>query len=366
MFRKLNRRLQDYMRPKRLAIGKWFWDRKKKNEILNINMSKINSIVFLRYDGKIGDMVVSTFLFREVKKNYPHINIGVVTRGSAMDIIKNNPYVDTIYNYEKGKEKYLGQKISDEKYDILVDFSEILRVKDMKLINLCHAKINMGLNKKGWNLFDISVELKDTLNEKQHISSRYAEYLKKLNIKKINFSYEIFTDIENENKIKKWYDKINIEKKLIAILNPYGASKYRSLNEEKIIEIIKMLEMKNYLIVPIYSPNKKEELKKIIKKNNLKNIFLKEDINSILDSSLLIKYSNLVVSPDTSIIHIAKAYDKKIIGIYREEKIGENNFAIWSPDSKKAKIIFSKNSSKLGEESDINDFNIDDLKDKLK
>ncbi|MGL6063956.1 MAG: glycosyltransferase family 9 protein [Fusobacteriaceae bacterium] len=366
MLRKLNRKIQDYMRPKRLAIGKWIWDRKEKVEIENIDMVKVNSILFLRYDGKIGDMVVSTILFREVKKNYPHIKIGVVTRGAASDIIKNNPYVDDIYDYKKGKERELGKKIASEQYDILIDFSEMLRVNDMKLINLCNAKINIGLDKKEWNLFDISIELKGTINEKKHISERYGEYLKILSINKINFDYEIFTDDEAEKKIKNWYNKVNIEKKYIAILNPYGASKYRSLNEEKIIEIANILEKENYIVVPIYSPDKKEELRKTIKKIKLKNILFKEDINSVLDSSLLIKYSDLVISPDTSIIHIARAFDKKIIGIYRQEKAGENNFVIWGPKTEKAKIIFSKNNNRVGEESNINCFDMEDLKYKLK
>ena len=32
MFRELNRKFQDYMRPKRLALGKRIWDKKKTNK----------------------------------------------------------------------------------------------------------------------------------------------------------------------------------------------------------------------------------------------------------------------------------------------------------------------------------------------
>ncbi|MBQ3437680.1 MAG: lipopolysaccharide heptosyltransferase family protein, partial [Fusobacterium sp.] len=101
MIRKLNRRFQDYMREKRLKIGKYIWDRKEKAEIIRGNSfiedNDIKSIIFMRYDGKIGDMVVNTLMFREIKKFYPNIKIAVVTKGAARDIIKNNPYVDKIY-----------------------------------------------------------------------------------------------------------------------------------------------------------------------------------------------------------------------------------------------------------------------------
>ena len=73
MIRKLNRIFQDYMREKRLKFGRYIWDRKKKKEEIIegnfIEKNNIKSILFLRYDGKIGDMVVNTvMLLREDKK----------------------------------------------------------------------------------------------------------------------------------------------------------------------------------------------------------------------------------------------------------------------------------------------------------
>ncbi|MEG0747399.1 MAG: lipopolysaccharide heptosyltransferase family protein, partial [Cetobacterium sp.] len=60
LIRKINRIVQDFLRPKRLALGRFLWDRKQeKNEELiegnRVNMEKVKSILFLRYDGKIGD-----------------------------------------------------------------------------------------------------------------------------------------------------------------------------------------------------------------------------------------------------------------------------------------------------------------------
>ena len=72
LIKKLNRIFQDYMREKRLKIGKYIWDRKDKVKILEGNgfleENDIKSILFLRYDGKIGDMVVNSLMFREIKK----------------------------------------------------------------------------------------------------------------------------------------------------------------------------------------------------------------------------------------------------------------------------------------------------------
>ena len=109
MLRKLNRIVQNFLRKKRLEIGKKIWDRKeKKQEIIKEDFLKnnnIKSILFLRYDGKIGDTVVNTLLFREIKNVYKDIKIGVVARKSNAQILENNIYVDNIYIYEKNKSK---------------------------------------------------------------------------------------------------------------------------------------------------------------------------------------------------------------------------------------------------------------------
>lgn len=97
--------VQDFLRPIRLSIGRKLWDKKNKKNIDllkdgKLDMNRVKSILFLRYDGKIGDMVINTFVFREIQKRYPDIKIGVVTKGTAMDIIKFNPYVSVIYEYK--------------------------------------------------------------------------------------------------------------------------------------------------------------------------------------------------------------------------------------------------------------------------
>lgn len=208
LIKRINRIFQDYMRAKRLKIGKYIWDRKEKAKIVEgdnfLKDNSIKSILFLRYDGKIGDMIVNSLMFREIKKVYPDIRIGVIARGAAIDIIKDNPNVDKIYKYYKDRKKIkdLALKIKEEKYDLLIDFSEMLRVNQMMLINLCRARINTGLDRKDWELFDLSIESGKDFKWTEHITKRYLAYLIKLGLKKenINISYDIYLKDEKNMK----------------------------------------------------------------------------------------------------------------------------------------------------------------------
>ena len=368
LIKKINRIFQDYMREKRLKIGKYIWDRKEKTKIIEgdnfLENNNIKSILFLRYDGKIGDMVVNSLMFREIKKVYPDTKIGVITRGAAIDIIKNNPNVDEIYEYHKDRKKIkdLALKIKEEKYDLLIDFSEMLRVNQMMLINLCGARINIGLDRKDWKLFDLSIESGKDFKWTEHITKRYLAYLIKLGLKKenIDISYDIY--LKNEKKYEIFFNKIKENKKLI--LNPYGASKHKSFSIETLENIINYLKDKDIAIILVYFGDKYEELKFLEKK--YKYVYIPKKIESILDTAILIKKSDYVISPDTSIVHIASAFNKKMITVYPPKggKYGVDHL-VWAPKSEYSRVIFCKDKIGTYDEIDINTFNFDEMKEEI-
>ena len=368
LIKKINRIFQDYMRAKRLKIGKYIWDRKEKAKIVEgdnfLKDNSIKSILFLRYDGKIGDMIVNSLMFREIKKVYPDIRIGVIARGAAIDIIKDNPNVDKIYEYYKDRKKIkdLALKIKEEKYDLLIDFSEMLRVNQMMLINLCRARINTGLDRKDWELFDLSIESDKDFKWTEHITKRYLAYLIKLGLKKenINISYDIY--LKDEKKYEVFFNEIKESKKLI--LNPYGASKHKSFSIETLENIITYLKDKDIAIILTYFGDKYKELEFLEKK--YKYVYIPKKIESILDTAILIKKSDYVISPDTSIVHIASAFNKKMITVYPPKggKYGVDHL-VWAPKSEYSRVIFCKDKVGTYDEIDINTFNMEEMKEEI-
>ena len=368
LIKKLNRIFQDYMREKRLKIGKYIWDRKEKAKIIEgdnfLEDNDIKSILFLRYDGKIGDMVVNSLMFREIKKVYPNIKIGVVARGAAIDIIKDNSNVDKIYEYYKDRKKIkdLALKIKEEKYDLLIDFSEMLRVNQMMLINLCRARFNIGLDRKEWKLFDLSIKSDKDFKWTEHITNRYLAYLVKLGLKKenIDISYDIY--LKDEKKYEVFFNEIKENKKLI--LNPYGASKHKSFSVENLENIINYLKNRDIAIILVYFGDKYKELEFLEKK--YKHVYMPQKIESILDTAILIKKSDYVISPDTSIVHIASALNKKMITVYPPKggKYGVDHL-VWAPKSEYSRVIFCKDKTGTYDEIDINTFNFDEIKEEI-
>lgn len=77
---------------------------------------------------------------------------------------------------KKNRKLKLARQISEEKYDLLVDFSIMLRVRDMMLISLCKARYTIGVNREDWKLFDLNV----SFDFHSHITDLYGAFSRKL------------------------------------------------------------------------------------------------------------------------------------------------------------------------------------------
>ena len=71
--------VHNFLQNIRIAIGKQLLDKSVASLKDNpIAVCPVRKILFLRKDSKIGDMIVSSFVFREIKKNNPSVKIGIV------------------------------------------------------------------------------------------------------------------------------------------------------------------------------------------------------------------------------------------------------------------------------------------------
>ncbi|HDL6318330.1 TPA: glycosyltransferase family 9 protein, partial [Mannheimia haemolytica] len=170
----------------RLVIGKAILDSKNTDLIL----SEIpNKILFLRHDGKIGDYVVSSFVFREIKKQSPQTQIGVVCSQKNRYLFENNPYIDKLYLVKtKSIPDYIrgGKQLAKEQYDVVIDPTVTLRNRDLLFLRTISAKHYVGYQKQKYRLFDLNVE-----DRKQHFSEIYQDALALIGFENIETQYDV-------------------------------------------------------------------------------------------------------------------------------------------------------------------------------
>ncbi|HHF1175869.1 TPA: glycosyltransferase family 9 protein, partial [Haemophilus influenzae] len=125
----------------RLKVGKWMLDKSSKSNNPQ-SLKHPKSFLFLRQDGKIGDYIVSSFVFREIKKFNPLIKIGVICTKQNAYLFQRNNNIDKIYIVKKRSIlEYIKKALSirKERYDVVIDPTIVLRNRDLLLLRIINA-----------------------------------------------------------------------------------------------------------------------------------------------------------------------------------------------------------------------------------
>ena len=296
------------------------------------NPQNLRAVLFLRQDGKIGDYIVSSFAFREIKKANPAIQIGVVCSAKNRQLFENNPHIDALHEVQpKSTLSYyqVGKSLAGQ-YDAVIDPTLSLRPRDLLLLRVLNAAHYVGLGKADYRLFTHNIA-----NTQQHFADVYAQALRLLGFDNINTQPELPASPASEAAVQTFLQQ-NGWQDYIA-LNFFGAANSRRFSLEAIAQTLTAFQAAfpaQQFILLTY-PEITPSLAALCQAHP--NATLYPHTQTIHDSIALIRHAQAVLTPDTAIIHIAAALDKPIIGLYRQDP---QNYANWHPKSDQAQIIW--------------------------
>ena len=314
-----------------------------KDQLDFIDFNNIKSVLFLKYD-KIGDMVVCTPVFRELKKACPHMQISVLASKINQDILSNNPYIDKIYIYNNNCLKLFPVlfKLKARNFDVCFEFEAKVVTRAILITKFINPKFSIATNKKHGRYGIDAKKLKvydfyTTQNKKAHWSDICLETLGVFNLKSKSSKYDIFLS-DNQRGIAKNFIKNTSSEKIKIGINLEGYSHNGEINPDNLRAICQGIYQKNakILIIILSKPGDEGKIEKLIKYMELN--YVVSSYFSILEVSALISELDLVISPDTSIIHIASAFNIPSVSIYTANK---NNYRLWAPKSLLNKSVFS-------------------------
>ncbi|NOZ70092.1 MAG: glycosyltransferase family 9 protein [Deferribacteres bacterium] len=114
----------------------------------------LKNILFLRHDG-IGDMVLSTPVFRALKEGIPHAVLTVLAGPGNRDVLSGNPFVDEVMLYEPGLSgtvKML-RELRRRSFDIVIDPFLTYKLHTAFLALLSGAGCRLGFAIAGREVF---------------------------------------------------------------------------------------------------------------------------------------------------------------------------------------------------------------------
>lgn len=322
-------RLNSISRTIRTSFAKLILDKSSASKKV-LDISKVQNILFIIHDDRIGDMIVSTMSFREIKKKYPDKKVLVLCGKNGSEILENNPHVDEVLEIsgEFFKDIKIYRKLRKKGATLLIDFFEFdLRPLHLLSLRLIKPFFLIGFFKSKYNVFDLSIE-GDFLSV--HVTQRHKAVLKLLGIDKPDTAYDIFLTGKNISEAKDYLDKSS---GLKIVLNPFASSKHRTMSPERVLSLVRLIKSRMPCTVYILCPPSQNI------SCQTDGVFVFKSL-SILSAAALIKESDIVISPDTSIIHIASTFKKKTVGLYLDfSHRKEKTDIIWGPNNPNALII---------------------------
>jgi ADP-heptose:LPS heptosyltransferase len=312
---------------------------------INFDLKQTSSVLFMRYD-RIGDMLISTPVFRELKTANPYINVIVLASESNRDILKNNPYVDEIIiNY---KNNLLGDffsllKLRRLNIDVCIEFDHsvvphaIMRLRIINPKKIISVKKDGRYGVNGDELKMYNFYTKKLTNE--HSRNVWLGTLAPFGIKPKSSIYDLFISEAQEKKALDFLSKFYKVSKVGINLEGAVKGKKIKINElKKICEGIKRINIDAQIII-LSSPKNYENVNNIINHLSLEYVTATYLTKKILEVAGLIKYLDLIISPDTSIVHIASALNKPIVSIHEKNMA---SFRLFAPTSSKSRTVFSQ------------------------
>ena len=329
-----------------------------RKKLSNFDIKNSKEVLFFRYD-RIGDMIISTPVFRELKILFPEINISVLASETNKSVLIDNPYVENVYVNHKNrffsdlKTLFVLRK---KNFDACIEFDHSVIPHAILRLIIVNPKIVISVNKHGrYGVKGSELMLYDFFTEKKsgiHARDIWLETLSPFGIKPKSNQYDLFCTNTQKNTaynfISKYYDKF-----LIGI-NLEGAVKGKKIDYEDLDKICRSLfEVHNNIkIIVLSAPNNFQRAQKIIIKMGLNYVTNSYKTNTIMDIAALINQMDLIITPDTSIAHIASAYNKPVVTIHENN---QDSYQLFAPTSNLNRTVFSKSRNSL------NGFSLDEL-----
>ncbi len=270
-------------------------------------------MLVLRGEGALGDAVLSSFLYRELKKVNPSLKITVACFGAVYAFLKCVPDIDQLYVLPVSSRLRAHQrwfsllwaawKLRQKHFDLVLDTSFI------KYPN--------------WRAFKCVCSIGDTLLDAEHCPVQLGEpnlsidqhvraIAVQLGVKEPCSDFVLPVPQQTEDKINQFIQQ-NVPNGYVC-LNLFGSVSARTFTLDSYRLLVEKLKKYGLPIVLPYMPGQKETVLAYLDAEN-ENVKAYQT-SDVSDLFALVRGARVVLSPDTAVVHIATGFHKPTVGFY--------------------------------------------------
>lgn len=305
-------------------------------EFRQFNIDPPKKILIVRQHNQFGDMLATIPLFRAIKENYPDCKITLIASVENYFALKKNLLIDELFVFNK---KYFFNpfyiyslyKILRRNYDLaIVPVTVAISTTSCLLSGFSKAKIKIGPNSLDGKfnemnyVFNYRFDLNWKKNPDSHVSEFILDIVRPFGITTKNLSSQIDYDNRDNLIANEFLKKYNEDGKIIIGIHAGAGKPQNRWSVFNFIELVRRLEKEFNAVIYFTGSSADKEIIDIIKKEfPLKGYFLNKTVPQL---TALISGSNLFISNDTGVMHVAGATTTPAISLF-----GPTNPFNWAP-----------------------------------
>ncbi len=350
------KRLMERLKPLEHKFKALFFEtlspflKRGRADFSSIDGAKISKVLFLRPE-KIGDMVISLPVFDGLHKSYPDIRISILGSPKNLPLIKDDPRFDKIFLYRKSIWKDPGTmlRIRRENFDCVVDMicdDSVTALFMSQFLAPGKPRIGVGKNKFR-QYYDYNYDHR--MNNTGHIIDNTLKLLNAFDIDSSEVSEFAppFLSDKSRKQASEFFSNLKSSEmtELRVGINISAGSPTRVWQQGKFVELVNsILKSRPKAQIVIFSmPDERGRAAEIIANCDSK-VFLIPGGLSLEDVSAIIAKLDVLITPDTSLVHIARAFKVQVVGLYTRFM---KNFLLWKPFGQESGTVVSDNDDNI-------------------
>ena len=289
---------------------------------------------------RIGDVVLSTPLPREIKKKYPDSFVCMLVRNYTKDIYMNNPNVDLILTYdnEDGSKRSFWQLLSEiKKLKFHYAFMLLSNERLNYLIFLAGIPQRIGVGHKLYQMLTFTKYVnRKKYNPLRHEADYSLDMLRKIGYDIKDITPENYLSDNEKLEVKKIKEKYCANNKKLIGINVTSGNSAPNLSK---------LEYKKLVLLLVKEPSYQiavmdKEVPDIV--NNINGIIYPNINNDLRASIINFSTLDLLVSSSTGPMHLAAALNVPTLSMFCP--LTACSPKLWGPLGNNSEIILpSKN-----------------------
>jgi ADP-heptose:LPS heptosyltransferase len=291
----------------------------------DFNKSKF---LFIRQD-RIGDVLVSTPVLHALKKRYPGAIVDIVLSRNNEAALANDPVVRRRWIYSKSvvQDLQMVRGMRAERYDYAIDLMDNPSATATVLLLLAGGTRNVGLAKENSYAYDIVVPLPS--RKDVHIVDRLARILDNFHVATTSKSFRIryLASKESLRDAGSFFDSMRLTGEHVLGVNISAGSDVRFWGIGKYRALMKFLRrrFRRNPILLLYKASDQSRALAIARSS--KGVVLAPGGTFDMFAALIKKLS-VLVTPDTSAVHLAAAFNIPSVVLYVQSN---PELRIWDP-----------------------------------